>query len=191
MKKTFHFIILTFLGLGFWINCSTTPTSIKNVYQENIDLQGKNVVSIVVPHLTDPKEIAAFNAGIFSAVGSEKIVPTVPEALKGTLNSIFSDAAKGSLGDTVMSEYVALATKIVDPDYVFLVSTNNTTIIHKILFVPRAMPGIEVNVILWDVKNKKLLGTAKYYGNLPDNPQIRLGSLTNSGKNAIQFLVQN
>ncbi|GIX40506.1 MAG: hypothetical protein KatS3mg129_0239 [Leptospiraceae bacterium] len=188
-KRKNLFLFISLFSWGILVNCATLPQNHKAL-AEKVDIKDKNIVSIVVPHLTDPKEIAAFNAGIFSAVGSEKIVPTVPDAIKNLLGSIFSDATSGSLTDAKMSGLIALAAKIVDPDYVFLISTQPTTILNKILFIQKAVPGIEVNVLLWDVKNTKLIGVAKYYGTLPDNPQIRLGSLTNSGKNAVNYLLE-
>lgn len=187
MKK----ILFIFLILGIWfINCSTTPESVKNLANKP-DFTNKNIVSIVVPHLSDPKEIAAFNAGVFASVGSEKLVPTVPEALKGTLLDIFGSASSGNPISSKIAEFVALAMKIVNVDYLYLISTQPATITNTILFIPRTSNGMEVNILLYDVKNNQLIGVAKYYDSIAElNPNLKLASITKIGKDAVNFLLE-
>lgn len=187
MKK----IQFTFLIIGIWfVNCSTTPESVKNLTKKP-DFTNKNIVSIVVPHLSDQKEIAAFNSGVFASVGSEKLVPTVPDALKGTLSDIFSSAASGNPISSKIGEFVALAMKIVNVDYLYLISTQPATITNTILFIPRTSNGMEVNILLYDVKNNQLVGVAKYYDSINEqNATFKLASITKIGKDSVNFLLE-
>lgn len=186
-KITKHLNILL-IFIFFSNYCTTVPENKKSLMEKPV-LKNKNMVSIVVTHLKDSREIAALNSGIFSIIGSEIIIPAISKTLKETLNSILNSTTNENISSVDMSGFIDVASKIVDPDYILLISTNQVKIKKQFLFIEKIKYGIELKGILWDVKNQKLLGTVKYYETISDRVEKNLIILNATGKNAMSYLL--
>ncbi len=156
-KRWMILLIMVFLGV-----CVTTPEEYrKSMENQPISLENKKVFVITITHLKDNQDVASLNSGITIAIGTTKILPTVPDSLKSIIENFILQSIEGK-ETSISKEILDAASKVADFDTLLLVRTENVNIVTSLFgIIIDESPGIKLHGILYEVPSKRVLAVAQ------------------------------
>ncbi|HSA32566.1 MAG TPA: hypothetical protein P5077_02455, partial [bacterium] len=156
MKRAKLLTILIILSTT--IGCSSIPGK-DIVVARQVEMQGRDILTVVMTHLEKKKEIAAFNAGIVSEVGSPKIVPKVPEGVDAYVEEALREAMANRAAP-VLKDLLDVFTETLAFDTLLLVKTEAADVTDLFIGIGiHTYPdSMKVTATLFDAKEGGLIG---------------------------------
>lgn len=177
------------------LNCSTSPTKTRVSEIDSIEIKGKSVFTISIPHLMEASEVGAFTSGIVLITGSLKTLPTVPEDLKSKTKEIVNSTLTES--NQAVDVVITIANKLGKFDYLLLVTSEEVAITSTIFGIPiSSQKGILVNSKLYDAASKSFVSSASVPAiteippTLPDADKAKLAVITEAARKGILTLIK-
>lgn len=178
------FALTIFLG-----GCSTAPKTISEGGFEKPD--DHEYLAIVLSDLKSNKETAAYVTGVTTGMGSEKVIPDLPDAIADPIRS--NPEGLGwvtGVVDTLKEEYEDY--DITDFDSLIVAMPSHSTQTKTYLkFYERKQDVIETEAYLVNLENEELVGSNRYFTRYSDaaGEEAGLASITKAGKSAISDLI--
>lgn len=140
------------------LGCSSIPGK-DIVVARQVEMQGRDILTVVMTHLEKKKEIAAFNAGILSEIGSPKIVPKVPEGVDTYVEEALREAMANRTAP-VLKDLLDVFTEALSFDTLLLVRTEAADVTDSFIGIPlHTYPdSMKVTATLFDAKEGGLIG---------------------------------
>ncbi|MDZ4726849.1 MAG: hypothetical protein SH817_11885 [Leptospira sp.] len=188
--------IISLLTIGFlFAYCSTSPTKSRVSELDSIEIKGKSVFTISIPHLTEASEVGAFTSGLTLVTGSMKVLPTVPEDIKAKTKELVDSTLTES--NSTVETIITVANKLGKFDYLLLVTSEEADIATVIFGIPiSSQKGMLVKTKLYDASVKAFVSQASVPSitaipaGIPDADKAKLAIISDAARKGVTTLIK-
>lgn len=166
--------------------CSTTPSSEQEAVVD--DLQERDYVAILVPEFSGNEQRGAFATGVGTGLGTEKVIPDLPDELASPARSALRDRIDGEVGEW-FDDVAAFAEDTFEFDTIVLATARPTEQVTRVIGIEvNRRDVMEVTAAAIDVSTLSPVAESVEYVSF--NEDAELTSLTNAGRNGMTAMLE-